>query len=139
MKKWFLGRCSQCHTTKLKLDEEKLKCAGLAEENGFDSALLHTIWWLVRDIAMLWGAMLWTCRKECNKYDLTAAQYFWLMIIMIGWGGLLWVVHHHHHLFAAPVSLSFMGRHYITKFECEKYFFARSHSEHNWRCSNVVI
>jgi hypothetical protein len=55
MKKWFLGRCSQCHTTKLKLDEEKLKCAGLAEENGFDSALLHTIWWLVRDIAMLWG------------------------------------------------------------------------------------
>jgi hypothetical protein len=63
---------------------------------------------------------LWTCRKECNKYDLTAAQYFWLVIIMIGWGGLLWVVHHH--LFAAPVSFSFMGGHYITKFECWKIF-----------------
>ncbi len=35
---------------------------------------------------------LCTSKTECNKLDLTAAQYFWLSIIMIGPDGLLLVV-----------------------------------------------
>jgi hypothetical protein len=52
------------------LDEEKSKIAGLAQENGFVSAYLHSVgWWLVK------GAVpLFTWRKKCNKYDMTAAQ-----------------------------------------------------------------
>jgi len=43
-------------------------------------------------------------RKECNKYDLTAAQCFSLVsIIMIGPGGLLLVVPPP--VFAIPVSV----------------------------------
>jgi hypothetical protein len=47
--------------------------AGLAQENGFGSAWLRSLPWLVKG-----SAVLCTCKKECNKYDLTAAQCFWL-------------------------------------------------------------
>jgi hypothetical protein len=43
----------------------------LAQENGFGSAQLWTMPWLVKC-----AALLCTCRKECNKYDLTASQCF---------------------------------------------------------------
>jgi hypothetical protein len=42
--------------------------AGLAQENGFGSAQLGTLPWLVNCAA--------TCKKECNKYDLTARSVF---------------------------------------------------------------
>jgi hypothetical protein len=53
------------------------------------------------------AASLCTCRKECNKYDLTATQCVSdLPIIMIGPGGLLLVVSH---LFAIPASVLWVG------------------------------
>jgi len=93
---------------KVKWDEEKSKYAGLAQENGFAQ---HTC-------TVCSG--LWTCRKEYNKLDLTAAHCFWL-------------AHHNDssrlfaivvlHLYAVPVSVLRKGcKNYITKLACEKYF-----------------
>jgi len=53
------------------MDEENPTYAGLTQENGFGSAKFFTVLWLVEG-----AAALCTCRKECNKYDLTAAQCF---------------------------------------------------------------
>jgi hypothetical protein len=53
------------------LDEEKFKFAGLAWENSFGSTELQTLLWLVKGTARLF-----TCTKECNKYDLTINQCF---------------------------------------------------------------
>jgi hypothetical protein len=49
------------------------KYAGLAQENSFSSAKLHSLWCRVQG-----AATLRTCRKGCNKYDLTASQCFLL-------------------------------------------------------------
>jgi len=49
-------------------------------------SIIAYVAWLLKG-----AAALCTCRKECNKCDLTAAQYFSLAIIMIGPGGLLLV------------------------------------------------
>jgi hypothetical protein len=113
----------------VKMDEENPTCTGLTQENGFGSAYLYKLPWLVR------GAVaMCTCRKECNKYDLTAAPCFWL-------------THHDDSStwFAIssppPIccpSFSFIGgvaKEYITKLECEKYFRRVSNTKHRWRCS----
>jgi hypothetical protein len=68
----------------VKLDEEKSKYAGLGQENGFGSAYVHSLWWLVKG-----PEILHTCRKEYNKYDLTVLSVSDWLIIMIGPGGLL--------------------------------------------------
>ncbi len=44
---------------------------GLVQEYGFGSALLHTLGWLVQG-----AGRVFTCRKGCIKYDLTAAYRF---------------------------------------------------------------
>ncbi len=55
----------------VKLVQENPMYAGLAQENGFGgSAQLCTLQWLVKGTAAVH-----TCRKECNKYDLTAAAH----------------------------------------------------------------
>jgi len=80
----------------------------------FGSAKLPTLPWPVKGA---WA--LCTSRKECNKYDLTAAQCFWL-------------AHHNDSSrwssSPAPIccsSFRFMGgvekKEYITKLGCEKY------------------
>jgi hypothetical protein len=84
----------------VKLDEEKSK-HGLAHENGFGSPYLQRLRWLVKG-----AATLCTCIKECNKYDLTAAQCFrlahhidwyrWFATVML-------------HLFTVPVSVLWVG------------------------------
>jgi hypothetical protein len=51
------------------LYEENPTYASLGEENGFGFALMRTLPWLVKG-----AAALCTCRKECNKYDLTTIQ-----------------------------------------------------------------
>ncbi len=57
----------------VKLDEEKSKCAGLAQGNGF---------WIgiIPQIAVAGKKALQHCapaeKKKCNKYDPTAAQCF---------------------------------------------------------------
>jgi len=63
------------------------KCAGSAQEIDFSAPNLCNLPWLVK------GAIqLYTSKKKCNKLNLTAAQYFWLVNLMIGPGGLLLVV-----------------------------------------------
>ncbi len=85
----------------VKLNEGNPTYAGLAQKNGFGSAELCMLPWLVKG-----AAVLCTYRKECNKYDLPATQCFWLAIVMIGTGGLLLVVPH---LFVVPVSVFQVG------------------------------
>jgi hypothetical protein len=64
----------------VKLDEKKSKCAGLAQQIGFHSAKLHSLQWLVEG-----EASVCTCTvkksviNECNKYDLSAAECFFLI------------------------------------------------------------
>ncbi len=52
------------------MDEENLMYAGLAQENGFGFAEQRTSQWLVKGTAAVC-----TCRKECRKYDVTAAAH----------------------------------------------------------------
>ncbi len=65
---------------------KKSKCARLAQEIGFSAP----------NSCSLRGRQKaqHNCAppKECNKLDLTAIQYFWLVDQMIGPGGLLLVV-----------------------------------------------
>jgi hypothetical protein len=50
---------------------EKVKCAGLAQEIGFYAPNLWSLPRLVKG-----ATHLCTSKTECNKLDLTAAQYF---------------------------------------------------------------
>jgi hypothetical protein len=47
------------------------KCAVLAQEIGFSAPKQWSLPWLVKG-----STQLCTSTKECNKLDLTAAQYF---------------------------------------------------------------
>jgi hypothetical protein len=47
------------------------KCASLAQENDFSAPNSFSLLWLVKG-----ATQLFTFKKECNKLDLTAAQYF---------------------------------------------------------------
>jgi hypothetical protein len=58
----------------VKFIEKKSKCAGLAKEIGFSAPNSSSLPWLVKG-----ATQLCTSKKECNKLDLTAAQYFWLV------------------------------------------------------------
>jgi hypothetical protein len=49
---------------------KKSKCASLAQEIGFSTPNLCTLPWLVKG-----ATQLWTSKKECNKLDMTDAQY----------------------------------------------------------------
>jgi hypothetical protein len=73
---------------KLKLNEEQGKHTDLAQRQCFGPVFLHSVLRLVKGTAQ--AAIAW---KECNKYDLTAAPYFWLDN-HIGPGGLLSVEIH---------------------------------------------
>ncbi len=55
----------------VQFDEDKSKYASLAQENGFGSVQLESLLWIVNGTNTLC-----TCRKECTKYDLTAAKCF---------------------------------------------------------------
>jgi hypothetical protein len=56
---------------RVKLDEETSKDAALNGENGFEQAYLHSLLRLEKGNQRCAPA-----RKECNKYDLTAAPCF---------------------------------------------------------------
>jgi hypothetical protein len=66
---------------------KKSKCAGSVQEIGFSAPNSCSLLRLVEG-----ATQLGTSRKDCTKFDLTVAQYFWLVDIMIGPGGLLLVV-----------------------------------------------
>jgi len=76
----------------VKMDEENPTCTGLTQENSFGSASSCMLPCMVRGT----GALC-TSRKECNKYDLTAPQCFWLAHQNV-WS--MWFV---------PVSVLFVG------------------------------
>ncbi len=76
-----LQRCTVCDPAESNWMKKNPTYTGLFHENALGCAYMLTL------------PQLCTCRKECNKYDLTAAQCFWLaQHIMIGPGGLLLVV-----------------------------------------------
>jgi hypothetical protein len=50
---------------------KKSKCVSLAQEIGFSAPNLCSLPWLVKG-----ATQLCTSKKECNKLDLTVAQYF---------------------------------------------------------------
>jgi hypothetical protein len=50
---------------------KKSKCAGLAQEIGFSAPNSFSLPWLVKGTTQLC-----TSKKESNKSDLTAVQYF---------------------------------------------------------------
>jgi hypothetical protein len=52
------------------------------------------------------AAQLCTSKKECNKLDLTAAQYFWLLNHN-DWSR--WFVTSSPHIYAVPVTVLLVG------------------------------
>ncbi len=80
---------------------KKSNYAGLAEEIGFSALNLCSLPWLVKA-----ARQLCTSRKECNKLDLTVAQYFW-SVDHNDWScGLLLVVPTK---YAVPVTVLLVG------------------------------
>jgi hypothetical protein len=94
----------------VQLGEDNPTFAGLAQENGFGSAKLSMLLWLVKGTAVI-----------CTR---------------IGPGGLLLVVPPP---ICCP-SVSFMGgvaKEYVTKLGCEN-IFSGSHTEQRERCSKAI-
>jgi hypothetical protein len=55
----------------VKFIPRKSKCAGLSQEIGFSAPNSCSLPWLVNG-----ATQLCTSKGDCNKVDLTAAQYF---------------------------------------------------------------
>ncbi len=100
----------------------------LHSKNGWRKSNLYQFdlgnwFWLCIIAQLVWRAgALCTCREECNKYDLTAAQCFWLAHHNNNWSR--WFVSSSSQPICCP-SFSFIGgvaKEYITKLGCEKYF-----------------
>jgi hypothetical protein len=58
----------------VKFISDESKCASLAQEIGFSAPNWCKLPWLVKG-----ATQLCTSKNECNKLDLTTAQYFWLV------------------------------------------------------------
>ncbi len=72
-----------------------------------------------------------TCTKECNKYDLTAAQCFWLA--HHNDSSMWFTISRPPHLFAAPASVLWVGLQKSTWLNFDvKNIFAGSYTEHRW-------
>jgi hypothetical protein len=85
-----------------------------------------------------WWKALRTCRKQCNKCDLTAAQCFWLAYHN---DTSRWFAISSAPLVCCP-TFSFMGelaKEYKTKLGCEKYFRRVTHTELLWKASSLVL
>jgi len=63
---------------RVKFIAKESKRPGLAQEIGFSAPNLCSLQWLVKGATQLCAS-----KKECDKLDLTGAQYFWLSIIMM--------------------------------------------------------
>jgi hypothetical protein len=101
------------------LDEEKSKCAGLAQQiNWFSLQQNCRAWqWLVEG-----EANLCTCKEECNKYDLSAAECF-LSAHHIDW--FKWFAINSPPIYLpSRVSVLWVGllKRKLTRLGCEKYF-----------------
>jgi hypothetical protein len=76
---------------------KKSKSASLALEIGFSPPDSCTLPWLVRG-----PTQLCTSKKECNKLDLTAAQYF-LLVDDNDWSR--WFAINSSHMYGVPVTV----------------------------------
>ncbi len=85
----------------VKLIVKKWKCASLAREIGFSALNLRCMPCLIKG-----ATQMCTSEKECNKLDLTAAQYFWLVDHN---DCSRWFAISSSHLYAIPVTVLFVG------------------------------
>ncbi len=69
-----ISTSAQYMTPDSKIYNKMSKCASLAQKIGFSAPNLCSLPWLVKG-----ATQLCTSKKECNKLDLTAAQYFCLV------------------------------------------------------------
>jgi hypothetical protein len=77
------------------------KCAGFAQEIGFSAPNSYSLPWLVK------GAIqLCTSKKDCNKLDLSAAQYFSL-VNHNDWSK--WFAISSPHVYEVPVTVLLVG------------------------------
>jgi hypothetical protein len=86
-------------------------------------------WWKVQQQRCTW-------RKECKKYDLTAAQCFWLAHHN---DSSRWFAISSPHVFAVPVSVLQVGLLKSTELYLDVKNILQSHSKHHWRCSKSPI
>jgi hypothetical protein len=56
---------------------ENVKMCRFSQEIDFSALNSFSLLWLVNG-----ATQLWTSKKECNKLNLTAAQYFWLVQVL---------------------------------------------------------
>jgi hypothetical protein len=106
------------------------KCAGLGQKIGFIGPNSFSLPWLVKG-----ATQLCTSRKKCNKLDLTAAQYFWL-VDHNDWSR--WFAISSSHVCTDLVTVLLVGlpnkkaklRHLI--------LLSRVTVTYRWRCSKVV-
>ncbi len=85
----------------LKFIVKKSKCAGLADEIGFSAPNVTSLPWQGKV-----ATQLCTSKKECNKLDLTAAQYFWL-VDHNDWSK--WFAISTSHVYADPIPVLLVG------------------------------
>jgi len=85
----------------VKFIAKKSKCAGLAQEIGFSASNSCSLPRLVKVTTQLC-----TSKKECNKLNLTAAQYFWL-VDYNDWSR--WFAISSPHVYAVPVTIIWVG------------------------------
>jgi hypothetical protein len=107
---------------------KKVKTFQFNSGNGFGSIDLYSSRWLVKC-----ATSLCTCRKECNKYDLTAAQCFWNWSVQVVSFGAS-------QLFAVPVSVLSTGLGKSKQLNLDvTNIFAGSHAEHHWRYAEGCV
>jgi hypothetical protein len=80
---------------------EKPTCASLAQEIGFSAPNLCSLPWIVKG-----ATQLCTSKKECNKLNLTVAQYFSLFDHS-DWSR--WFAISNPYIFAAPDTVLLVG------------------------------
>jgi hypothetical protein len=87
--------------------------------------------WLVKS-----ATQLCTSQKDCNKLDLTAAQYFWL-VNHNDWSR--WLAISSPHIFAVLFTVLLVG---LLKKKLNldiKFYFPEWHTQHRWRCSKRFL
>ncbi len=112
----------------VKFIAKKSKCAGLAQEIGFSAPNLCSLPWLVKG-----ATQLCTSKKECNKLDLTAAQYFWL-VDHNDWSR--WLAISSPHVHAVTVLLVGLPQRKQLNLDI-LFYYQEWRTQHRWRCSNT--
>jgi len=106
---------------------KKSKCASLALDIGFSAPKLCSFPWPVKGPTHLCAS-----KKECNKLDLIAAQYFSL-VDHNDWSRYFAFSSPH----AVPVPVLLVGLPKIKQLNLDiSFYYSKWHTEHRWRCSH---